>query len=74
MKTLLLALLSAALIICSLVGLYFKVEYAGWVLFVGLVGALSVFEGEHDDTETIKQIAWNEGRNAPRGTSNPYGD
>lgn len=73
-KTIFLSILSAVLIIASLVGLYFKVEYSGWILFVGLLGALTVFEGEHEDTDIIKQIAWNEGRNAPRGSANPYSD
>ncbi len=27
-------------VIVGLVGLYFKVDYSGWVLFVGLVGML----------------------------------
>jgi len=33
-------LAAVTIIALGLVGLYFKVEYAGWVLFVGLLGAL----------------------------------
>lgn len=34
------AALSVALVLIGMVGLYFRVEYSGWVLFVGLLAAL----------------------------------
>lgn len=63
---------SLILICLGSAGLYFKIEYAGWVLFAGLVVVLGVMDGDYEDVDEIKQIAWNEGRNAPRGSSNPY--
>jgi len=30
------ALTSVAVVVAGMVGLYFKVDYSGWVLFVGL--------------------------------------
>lgn len=40
MKATVQAALSVALILIGMVGLYFKVEYSGWVLFVGLLAAI----------------------------------
>jgi len=31
----------AALAIAGMVGLYFKVDYSGWVVFIGVVGAVA---------------------------------
>lgn len=35
------AILAGCLVCLGMLGLYFKVEYAGWVVFVGLLAALN---------------------------------
>ncbi len=36
------AVTACTLVIAGLVGLYFKVEYSGWVIFVGALVAVSL--------------------------------
>jgi hypothetical protein len=37
------SILAGAMVLAGMAGLYFKIEYSGWVLFVGLVAAWSVY-------------------------------
>lgn len=42
MKNTTCAMLAALLVIAGMVGLYFKIEYSGWVLAIGLICACDV--------------------------------
>ena len=70
-------LFSAFLVLLGLLGIHQHVEYSGWVLFVGLLGA--IFNIEKDDEATPREKyakIWREGfddcESGLEVTDNPY--
>lgn len=53
----------AFLVLTGMLGLYQHIEYAGWVLFIGLFGGFLNVEKSDDEDESskVKAEAWLEG-------------